>query len=157
MLWCKHCFCMVPCLHAAPPGSWQPGRAAWRMESPLPFPVLAGGGGTGGGGICYIYVAMPYGLQHLAAPHPASLLFCFLKIKQAQDEERRQLIQLRDILKSALQVEQKEVRGFNFERLLLYTCVSEALGWKNVTFRSSRCSQFTLGLCQASTKHLVGP
>ncbi|XP_054200369.1 arf-GAP with SH3 domain, ANK repeat and PH domain-containing protein 2 isoform X20 [Homo sapiens] len=29
-------------------------------------------------------------------------------IKQAQDEERRQLIQLRDILKSALQVEQKE-------------------------------------------------
>uniref|UniRef100_A0A8C4PGL6 ArfGAP with SH3 domain, ankyrin repeat and PH domain 2 n=1 Tax=Equus asinus asinus TaxID=83772 RepID=A0A8C4PGL6_EQUAS len=37
-------------------------------------------------------------------------------IKQAQEEERRQLIQLRDILKSALQVEQKEVRGFNFER-----------------------------------------
>ncbi|XP_019505572.1 PREDICTED: arf-GAP with SH3 domain, ANK repeat and PH domain-containing protein 2 isoform X9 [Hipposideros armiger] len=31
-------------------------------------------------------------------------------IKQAQDEERRQLIQLRDILKSALQVEQKESR-----------------------------------------------
>ncbi|KAI4577515.1 hypothetical protein MJT46_003350 [Ovis ammon polii x Ovis aries] len=30
------------------------------------------------------------------------------EIKQAQDEERRQLIQLRDILKSALQVEQKE-------------------------------------------------
>ncbi|ELW72055.1 Arf-GAP with SH3 domain, ANK repeat and PH domain-containing protein 2 [Tupaia chinensis] len=30
-------------------------------------------------------------------------------IKQAQDEERRQLIQLRDILKSALQVEQKEL------------------------------------------------
>ncbi|XP_038253705.1 arf-GAP with SH3 domain, ANK repeat and PH domain-containing protein 2 isoform X5 [Dermochelys coriacea] len=29
-------------------------------------------------------------------------------IKQAQDEERKQLIQLRDILKSALQVEQKE-------------------------------------------------
>ncbi|KAF6102160.1 ArfGAP with SH3 domain, ankyrin repeat and PH domain 2 [Phyllostomus discolor] len=29
-------------------------------------------------------------------------------IKQAQDEERRQLVQLRDILKSALQVEQKE-------------------------------------------------
>ncbi|XP_040848730.1 arf-GAP with SH3 domain, ANK repeat and PH domain-containing protein 2 isoform X7 [Ochotona curzoniae] len=29
-------------------------------------------------------------------------------IKQAQDEERRQLMQLRDILKSALQVEQKE-------------------------------------------------
>ncbi|KAB1266764.1 Arf-GAP with SH3 domain; ANK repeat and PH domain-containing protein 2 [Camelus dromedarius] len=40
-------------------------------------------------------------------------------IKQAQDEERRQLIQLRDILKSALQVEQKEVRGFNFEGLLI--------------------------------------
>uniref|UniRef100_A0A287DFG9 ArfGAP with SH3 domain, ankyrin repeat and PH domain 2 n=1 Tax=Ictidomys tridecemlineatus TaxID=43179 RepID=A0A287DFG9_ICTTR len=31
-------------------------------------------------------------------------------IKQAQDEERRQLMQLRDILKSALQVEQKESR-----------------------------------------------
>ncbi|XP_019392963.1 PREDICTED: arf-GAP with SH3 domain, ANK repeat and PH domain-containing protein 2 isoform X3 [Crocodylus porosus] len=31
-------------------------------------------------------------------------------IKQAQDEERKQLIQLRDILKSALQVEQKESR-----------------------------------------------
>ena len=29
-------------------------------------------------------------------------------IKQAQDEERRQLTQLRDILKSALQVDQKE-------------------------------------------------
>ncbi|KAL8172845.1 UNVERIFIED_CONTAM: Arf-GAP with SH3 domain, ANK repeat and PH domain-containing protein 2, partial [Gekko kuhli] len=29
-------------------------------------------------------------------------------IKQAQDEERKQLIQLRDILKSALQVDQKE-------------------------------------------------
>lgn len=47
-----------------------------------------------------------------------SALFCVLKIKQAQDEERRQLIQLRDILKSALQVEQKEVSRFNFERLL---------------------------------------
>ena len=45
-----------------------------------------------------------------------SVLLCFLKIKQAQDEERRQLIQLRDILKSALQVEQKEVRGFKFEK-----------------------------------------
>ncbi|KAM9571840.1 arf-GAP with SH3 domain, ANK repeat and PH domain-containing protein 2a isoform 6-T6 [Salvelinus alpinus] len=31
-------------------------------------------------------------------------------IKQAQDEERKQLTQLRDVLKSALQVEQKEVR-----------------------------------------------
>lgn len=38
-------------------------------------------------------------------------LTCFssFKIKQAQDEERRQLTQLRDILKSALQVDQKEV------------------------------------------------
>lgn len=42
-----------------------------------------------------------------ACPAPSVL---FLKIKQAQDEERRQLVQLRDILKSALQVEQKEVR-----------------------------------------------
>lgn len=32
-----------------------------------------------------------------------------LQIKQAQDEERKQLIQLRDILKTALQVDQKEV------------------------------------------------
>ncbi|XP_062378943.1 arf-GAP with SH3 domain, ANK repeat and PH domain-containing protein 2a isoform X2 [Sardina pilchardus] len=31
-------------------------------------------------------------------------------IKQAQDEERKQLTQLRDVLKSALQVDQKEVR-----------------------------------------------
>ncbi|XP_043935034.1 arf-GAP with SH3 domain, ANK repeat and PH domain-containing protein 2 isoform X2 [Protopterus annectens] len=31
-------------------------------------------------------------------------------IKQAQDEERKQLVQLRDVLKSALQVEQKESR-----------------------------------------------
>lgn len=32
------------------------------------------------------------------------------QIKQAQDEERKQLTQLRDVLKTALQVEQKEVR-----------------------------------------------
>lgn len=31
------------------------------------------------------------------------------QIKQVQDEERKQLTQLRDVLKSALQVEQKEV------------------------------------------------
>lgn len=50
--------------------------------------------------------------------HPGFIFLCsacFSKIKQAQDEERRQLIQLRDILKSALQVEQKEVRGFKIE------------------------------------------
>uniref|UniRef100_A0A663MUF0 ArfGAP with SH3 domain, ankyrin repeat and PH domain 2 n=1 Tax=Athene cunicularia TaxID=194338 RepID=A0A663MUF0_ATHCN len=39
------------------------------------------------------------------------LCFSSFKIKQAQDEERRQLTQLRDILKSALQVDQKEVIG----------------------------------------------
>lgn len=33
----------------------------------------------------------------------------FAQIKQVQDEERKQLAQLRDVLKSALQVEQKEV------------------------------------------------
>jgi len=40
-----------------------------------------------------------------------SPLFPLLKnqIKQVQDEERKQLTQLRDVLKSALQVEQKEV------------------------------------------------
>lgn len=38
-----------------------------------------------------------------------NLYFSSFKIKQAQDEERRQLTQLRDILKSALQVDQKEV------------------------------------------------
>lgn len=32
------------------------------------------------------------------------------QIKQVQDEERKQLTQLRDVLKSALQVEQKEVK-----------------------------------------------
>lgn len=38
------------------------------------------------------------------------LLFLLLcQIKQAQDEERKQLTQLRDVLKTALQVEQKEV------------------------------------------------
>lgn len=37
------------------------------------------------------------------------LLFSVLQIKQVQDEERRQLTQLRDVLKTALQVEQKEV------------------------------------------------
>uniref|UniRef100_A0A8C5GHL5 Arf-GAP domain-containing protein n=1 Tax=Gouania willdenowi TaxID=441366 RepID=A0A8C5GHL5_GOUWI len=34
-------------------------------------------------------------------------------IKQVQDEERKQLTQLRDVLKTALQVEQKEVTGTN--------------------------------------------
>lgn len=34
---------------------------------------------------------------------------CTPQIKQVQDEERKQLTQLRDVLKSALQVEQKEV------------------------------------------------
>uniref|UniRef100_A0AAY4AP92 ArfGAP with SH3 domain, ankyrin repeat and PH domain 2a n=1 Tax=Denticeps clupeoides TaxID=299321 RepID=A0AAY4AP92_9TELE len=37
-------------------------------------------------------------------------------IKQAQDEERKQLTQLRDVLKSALQVEQKEVSLEKHER-----------------------------------------
>lgn len=60
-----------------------------------------------------------------------SALFCFLKIKQAQDEERRQLVQLRDILKSALQVEQKEVRGFNFERLLFYVFIPQSRGLRD--------------------------
>lgn len=38
-----------------------------------------------------------------------SLLFSLRQIKQVQDEERKQLTQLRDVLKTALQVEQKEV------------------------------------------------
>lgn len=42
------------------------------------------------------------------------IIKCFLfslvlQIKQVQDEERKQLTQLRDVLKTALQVEQKEV------------------------------------------------
>ncbi|EGW09778.1 Arf-GAP with SH3 domain, ANK repeat and PH domain-containing protein 2 [Cricetulus griseus] len=48
---------------------------------------------------------------HAQCNVPLCTFLCFVcssKIKQAQDEERRQLIQLRDILKSALQVEQKE-------------------------------------------------
>lgn len=35
--------------------------------------------------------------------------FSHAQIKQVQDEERKQLTQLRDVLKTALQVEQKEV------------------------------------------------
>ncbi len=38
---------------------------------------------------------------------------CCVQIKQVQDEERRQLTQLRDVLKTALQVEQKEVSSFS--------------------------------------------
>lgn len=71
------------------------------------------------------------GLQPLAVPQSGLSLYYLLlsfKIKQAQDEERRQLVQLRDILKSALQVEQKEVRGFDFEGWLFVSSVSEALG-----------------------------
>lgn len=40
---------------------------------------------------------------------PFSRIFPLRQIKQVQDEERKQLTQLRDVLKSALQVEQKEV------------------------------------------------
>uniref|UniRef100_A0A667Y791 ArfGAP with SH3 domain, ankyrin repeat and PH domain 2a n=1 Tax=Myripristis murdjan TaxID=586833 RepID=A0A667Y791_9TELE len=40
-------------------------------------------------------------------------------IKQVQDEERKQLSQLRDVLKSALQVEQKEAFGFYISSVLL--------------------------------------
>lgn len=44
------------------------------------------------------------------------LLLCGVQIKQSQDGERKQLIQLRDILKASLQSEQREVR----KRSLLY-------------------------------------
>lgn len=40
---------------------------------------------------------------------PVFSIFPLRQIKQVQDEERKQLTQLRDVLKSALQVEQKEV------------------------------------------------
>lgn len=39
------------------------------------------------------------------------------QIKQVQDEERKQLTQLRDVLKSALQVEQKEVTHTQFLKI----------------------------------------
>lgn len=39
----------------------------------------------------------------------SSLFSPVRQIKQVQDEERKQLTQLRDVLKTALQVEQKEV------------------------------------------------
>lgn len=57
---------------------------------------------------------------------PPSLSVLFPKIKQAQDEERRQLVQLRDILKSALQVEQKEVRALTLEDGCLLLCLPGA-------------------------------
>ena len=47
-------------------------------------------------GIIYLFIA-------------SVLNFPLRQIKQVQDEERKQLTQLRDVLKSALQVEQKEV------------------------------------------------
>lgn len=78
-----------------------------------------------------------------------SSLFCFPKIKQAQDEERRQLIQLRDILKSALQVEQKEVRGLNFESVLC----PRSFGTEGVRAGSSRCS----GHCGAASGTTAAP
>lgn len=100
--------------------------ASWRMEFLFPSSVMTRGGVTLGGGSGHVYAAMPCALWHLAVPQLCCSLLCsvFWKIKQAQDEERRQLIQLRDILKSALQVEQKEVREFNFDRLFFYIPVS---------------------------------
>lgn len=70
----------------------------------------------GEGGRCRVDVRVPVS-SSTPCTQPCLCLsgFAFLKIKQAQDEERRQLIQLRDILKSALQVDQKEVRAFHFE------------------------------------------
>lgn len=47
-------------------------------------------------------------IHHVFSP-PVFLIFPSRQIKQVQDEERKQLTQLRDVLKSALQVEQKEV------------------------------------------------
>lgn len=46
------------------------------------------------------------------------LNFPLRQIKQVQDEERKQLTQLRDVLKSALQVEQKEVTHTHTHSLL---------------------------------------
>ncbi len=45
--------------------------------------------------------------------HKTFCFHCCVQIKQVQDEERRQLTQLRDVLKTALQVEQKEVSSFS--------------------------------------------
>ena len=137
----------VPCYPDAdglvmPHGVWQP---------PFPSPVLAARGCNRRG----VHLRRLCG-DAVWAPAPPctwvmllSALFCVFKIKQAQDEERRQLIQLRDILKSALQVEQKEVRGFNFERLLfLYLCRG-GFGTQERDFQHPPgCSQFTLGLYQ---------
>ena len=49
----------------------------------------------------YIYVCV-------FAPHLCSVLFC-VQIKQTQDEEKKQLTALRDLIKSSLQLDQKEV------------------------------------------------
>lgn len=55
----------------------------------------------------------PSCMHHALRVSPLFSLSWFLlpvqQIKQVQDEERKQLTQLRDVLKSALQVEQKEV------------------------------------------------
>ncbi len=45
--------------------------------------------------------------------HKTFCFHCCVQIKQVQDEERRQLTQLRDVLKTTLQVEQKEVSPFS--------------------------------------------
>lgn len=45
------------------------------------------------------------------------LFFCGGQIKQTQDGERKQLTQLRDVLKASLQSEQKEVRGRSLREL----------------------------------------
>lgn len=59
------------------------------------------------------YFYFPLWLTHYARSLSVLSLLIFLpplrQIKQVQDEERKQLTQLRDVLKSALQVEQKEV------------------------------------------------
>lgn len=48
------------------------------------------------------------------------LFFCGLQIKQMQDGERKQLTQLRDVLKASLQSEQREVSASQRRRSLLH-------------------------------------
>lgn len=57
--------------------------------------------------LCSIFVLRYTMLQQ-------NLSFFLNKNKQAQEGEKKQLIQLRDILKSSLQTEQKEVRFIIF-------------------------------------------
>lgn len=79
--------------------------------------------------------------------HQMHIIKCFLfslvlQIKQVQDEERKQLTQLRDVLKTALQVEQKEVTQTHrpgHSRLLWLTNIKIKDFRQNLNKPNQRC------------------